>query len=638
LFGLCADMTRIMKIAKDIDVPIVEDAACALGSKCPEGVAGSLGDASCFSFHPRKCVTTGEGGVVTTNNKDIADKVHAYRDFGFSVTNIERHNSGATIMPSVKVLGYNYRMCLPAGTKVLVSEKKKWKNQVGTGKSEKITPKAIEDIRVGDNVLSFNEETGKKEIKQVNATATLIDNALIRLMFSNGNELIATSNHPLYIHNKGWVEASEVTVGDRAIQYKYYSLKWRICSLKKRGRTLEETLGQERAARIKAEHGVRIHTLRADPMSNYNTSDTFMKPETIRQAMRTRAELHKKGILYPPERRQAISVKAKEMWARPNYRLHDSEVMNRGKQLRSYGVRKPTQIEVALINLLREKLPDTYKYVGDGKFWIENMNPDFINVNGYKKAIEIFTTYWKKRCYGSVDAYKEERSRLLREYGWDVLFLEVKRTHIGNPEEIIKKIVDFTYNPDIETVTVIAKEKVEGSHKVYNLGVQDNNNFYAYGILVHNTDIQAAVGVEQMKKLWWILDGKRRVAAIYDRELGNLDWLRVPVVPERYVHNYQSYAVLVGGKEYIPNVDYIHKWGEIRDRLMAYLKERGIATRQGTHAVHMLDYYGKKYHIEPTSLINTYAADKMVITIPLYPQMTELEQEYVIGSIKKFQL
>jgi perosamine synthetase len=259
LFGLCADMAKVIEIANGR--PVIEDAACALGSSCPEGMAGAMGNVGAYSFHPRKCVTTGEGGVVVTNDDEIAEKVHAYRDFGFSTTNIERHKSGATIMPPVKVLGYNYRL----------------------------------------------------------------------------------------------------------------------------------------------------------------------------------------------------------------------------------------------------------------------------------------------------------------------------------------------------------------------------------------NDIQAAVGVEQMKKINWILEGKRRVAATYDREL-TMNWLQTPHVPEGYVHNYQSYAVVVGGKEYKPDATYIDMWGTVRDRLMAYLKDKGIATRQGTHAVHMLDYYAKKYRIEPTSLINTYAADKMVITIPLYPQMTEDEQTYVIEAIRGFKV
>ena len=92
LFGLCADMTKIMKWARA--ERIVEDAACSLGASCLEGMAGAIGDIGCFSFHPRKSITTGEGGMMTTNRDDLARKVHALRDFGFEITDIERHRSG----------------------------------------------------------------------------------------------------------------------------------------------------------------------------------------------------------------------------------------------------------------------------------------------------------------------------------------------------------------------------------------------------------------------------------------------------------------------------------------------------------------------------------------------------------------
>lgn len=123
LFGLCADMTEVTEWARtggevlascllspSDKINIIEDAACALGASCPEGMAGAIGDIGTFSFHPRKSVTTGEGGMVTTNNEDLFRRVHALRDFGFEVTDIERHRSGQVVLPQVEMLGYNYRM------------------------------------------------------------------------------------------------------------------------------------------------------------------------------------------------------------------------------------------------------------------------------------------------------------------------------------------------------------------------------------------------------------------------------------------------------------------------------------------------------------------------------------------------
>lgn len=109
LFGLCADMDRIREIAGDI--PLIEDGACAAGSAYKGTPAGGLGDIGCFSFHPRKSVTTGEGGMVTTNNDKIAEVVRSLRNHGASVSEEERHHGPKPyILPGFNLMGYNYRM------------------------------------------------------------------------------------------------------------------------------------------------------------------------------------------------------------------------------------------------------------------------------------------------------------------------------------------------------------------------------------------------------------------------------------------------------------------------------------------------------------------------------------------------
>jgi len=130
LFGLCADMKGVAEWARPKGADIIEDAACSLGASCPEGMAGSIGDLGCFSFHPRKSITTGEGGMMTTNRDDLARKVHALRDFGFEITDIERHRSGQTALPQVEMLGYNYRMTNVQGT-IGVEQMKKYDYIVG---------------------------------------------------------------------------------------------------------------------------------------------------------------------------------------------------------------------------------------------------------------------------------------------------------------------------------------------------------------------------------------------------------------------------------------------------------------------------------------------------------------------------
>ncbi|MBX2955245.1 MAG: DegT/DnrJ/EryC1/StrS family aminotransferase [Cyclobacteriaceae bacterium] len=123
LFGLCADMDRIKEMAHGI--PLIEDAACAAGAAYKGKPAGSLGDIGCFSFHPRKSVTTGEGGMVTTNNDQLAEKISMLRNHGASVSEEQRHHGPRPyILPDFNLMGFNYRMTDLQGAVGVVQLKK----------------------------------------------------------------------------------------------------------------------------------------------------------------------------------------------------------------------------------------------------------------------------------------------------------------------------------------------------------------------------------------------------------------------------------------------------------------------------------------------------------------------------------
>jgi len=100
-FGLCADMDAINAVAASAGVPVLEDAACALGATYHGGSAGALGDAGVFSFHPRKVITTGEGGMVTSSDPEMAGRMAILRTHG-SVRG-ERYLSFVDA-------GFNYRL------------------------------------------------------------------------------------------------------------------------------------------------------------------------------------------------------------------------------------------------------------------------------------------------------------------------------------------------------------------------------------------------------------------------------------------------------------------------------------------------------------------------------------------------
>ncbi|MGE5256419.1 MAG: DegT/DnrJ/EryC1/StrS family aminotransferase, partial [Hyphomicrobiales bacterium] len=81
-FGLMADMTAIMAIANQYQLPVIEDAACALGASLNERPAGSWGRLGCFSFHPRKAITTGEGGMIVGKDGELIRRLQALRNHG----------------------------------------------------------------------------------------------------------------------------------------------------------------------------------------------------------------------------------------------------------------------------------------------------------------------------------------------------------------------------------------------------------------------------------------------------------------------------------------------------------------------------------------------------------------------------
>lgn len=110
LFGLCADMDALREVLPP-EMPIIEDAACAAGAAYKGQVAGSLGLAAAFSFHPRKSITTGEGGMVTTNDDALTDVANMLRNHGASVSEEQRHKGPRPyLLPEFNLLGYNYRM------------------------------------------------------------------------------------------------------------------------------------------------------------------------------------------------------------------------------------------------------------------------------------------------------------------------------------------------------------------------------------------------------------------------------------------------------------------------------------------------------------------------------------------------
>ncbi|NQV82612.1 MAG: DegT/DnrJ/EryC1/StrS family aminotransferase [Rhodospirillales bacterium] len=135
LFGLCADIDSLKDIIPK-DVTIIEDAACAAGAEYKGRRAGGLGHVGVFSFHPRKSITTGEGGMITTDDSDLASHLRRLRDHGANISDEQRHSgSKPYLMPEFDELGFNCRMTDLQGAVGLVqldkldrfiNERKQW--------------------------------------------------------------------------------------------------------------------------------------------------------------------------------------------------------------------------------------------------------------------------------------------------------------------------------------------------------------------------------------------------------------------------------------------------------------------------------------------------------------------------------
>lgn len=113
--GMPCDLYRLTAIAQRNAIPLIEDAACAIGSELLwdgrwEQIGKPHGDIACFSFHPRKIVSTGDGGMITTKHQDWDRRFRLLRQHGMSVPDTVRHSSNTVIFESYPEIGFNYRM------------------------------------------------------------------------------------------------------------------------------------------------------------------------------------------------------------------------------------------------------------------------------------------------------------------------------------------------------------------------------------------------------------------------------------------------------------------------------------------------------------------------------------------------
>ena len=149
----------------------------------------------------------------------------------------------------------------------------------------------------------------------------------------------------------------------------------------------------------------------------------------------------------------------------------------------------------------------------------------------------------------------------------------------------------------------------------------------AYDIVGYNyrmTDLQGAVAHVQLKKLEGFIKERDGWARYYAEQLKDVPWMQTPLVPEGYKHGWQSYVTFVDEA----------KAPMSRNEMMEVFQQQGIATRPGTHAVHMLGAYRDKYHFKPEDFPGAFAADQYSMAIPLHNKMVKEDFDYIIHAIK----
>lgn len=148
--------------------------------------------------------------------------------------------------------------------------------------------------------------------------------------------------------------------------------------------------------------------------------------------------------------------------------------------------------------------------------------------------------------------------------------------------------------------------------------------FDEIGFNLRLSDIQAAVGVAQMMKLDALLKERVGRAKRYDTLLASVADVATPQVPAKATHAYQSYVIRVraGGNAR-------------RNRVMDAMAADGIQTRPGTHAVHRLGYYVKKYGLKPEQFPIAVKSEELTITLPIFPGMTDADQDRVADTLRR---
>ena len=149
--------------------------------------------------------------------------------------------------------------------------------------------------------------------------------------------------------------------------------------------------------------------------------------------------------------------------------------------------------------------------------------------------------------------------------------------------------------------------------------------FELLGYNYRMTDLQGAMGLVQLEKLTALNKERHQWASFYTEQLADIEWLHTPTIPSGYGHGWQAYVCVVDEeKSPMP-----------RNMIMERLQERGISTRPGTHAIHLLSLYRKRFSYRAEDFPVSRDCDRYTMAIPLHNRMTVDDYAYVVQEIRR---
>ncbi len=187
--GIPSDIDALATIAKERGLKLIEDNACGLGSTYKNKPLGNSGLCNTLSFHPRKVITSGEGGMLLTNDKILADKASVLRAHGMSISDFARHHATSTTFESYEVVGYNYRLtdlqsALGLTQMKHLDEFVARRREIGTAYNEAFKNiKKLSIITVPDYVTSWNYQSYPLRLQ---SSTTQDRNDLMEALFKVG--------------------------------------------------------------------------------------------------------------------------------------------------------------------------------------------------------------------------------------------------------------------------------------------------------------------------------------------------------------------------------------------------------------------------------------------------------------------